>query len=121
VVERGDELLYCAGALADAYLELGGEVLYCGKPYAPIYQAAVARAAALRGEPPALRRVLAIGDSVRTDLKGAASFGVDCLFVVSGIHAEEFGGRGSLDLSALQASFTAAGVAPKAVTRRLAW
>jgi ribonucleotide monophosphatase NagD (HAD superfamily) len=65
--------------------------------------------------------VLAIGDSVRTDLKGAVSFGVDCLFVISGLHAEEAGGREGPDLSALNAMFAAAGVAPKAVTARLAW
>jgi HAD superfamily hydrolase (TIGR01459 family) len=122
VVERGDTLVYCAGALADAYAELGGEVLYCGKPYAPIYEAALGSAAALRGgEAPARRRVLAIGDSVRTDLKGAASFGIDSLFVISGIHAEEFGGREAPDLSSLTAIFAAGGVAPKAIMRGLAW
>jgi HAD superfamily hydrolase (TIGR01459 family) len=122
VVERGDELIYCAGALADAYAELGGEVLYCGKPHAPIYQAALRQAEALRGgKTPPLHRVLAIGDSVRTDLKGAASFGLDCLFVVSGIHAEELGGREVTDLSALNAIFTAANLAPKAVAHRLQW
>jgi HAD superfamily hydrolase (TIGR01459 family) len=122
VVERGDALVYCAGALADAYLELGGEVLYCGKPHAPIYAAALGKAAAFRGgEVPPLERVLAVGDSVRTDLKGAASFGVDCLFVISGIHAEEFGGREAPDLSGLDAMFAAAGVAPKAVARKLEW
>ena len=121
VVERGDELVYCAGAIADAYAAIGGEVLYCGKPYAPIYQAAVAKAAALRAEPAALARVLAIGDSVRTDLKGASAFGLDCLFVVSALHAEDAGGRGAPDLLGLSATFLAAGVTPKAVTRRLAW
>jgi HAD superfamily hydrolase (TIGR01459 family) len=122
VVERGDELVYCAGALADAYVALGAEVLYCGKPYAPIYEAALGKAAVFRGgETPPRKRVLAIGDSVRTDLKGAASFGVDCLFVTSGIHAEDFGGRGALDLSGLDAMFAAAGVTPKAVTRKLTW
>ena len=122
VVERGETLVYCAGALADAYAELGGEVLYCGKPHAPIYEAALAKAATLRGgTAPPLARVLAVGDSVRTDLKGAASFGVDCLFVTSGIHAEEFGSREAPDLAALNAAFAAAGVAPKAVTRGLKW
>jgi HAD superfamily hydrolase (TIGR01459 family) len=121
VVERGDELVYCAGAIADAYAEIGGQVLYCGKPHAPIYEAALGKAAALRGGPSALARVLAIGDSVRTDLKGAALFGLDCLFVVSGLHADEAGGRGAPDLSGLNATFAAAGVAPKAITRRLAW
>jgi HAD superfamily hydrolase (TIGR01459 family) len=122
VVERGDELVYCAGALADAYAALGGEVLYCGKPYAPIYQAALARAAITRGGAmPALARVLAIGDAVRTDLKGAAAFGIDSVFVISGIHAEESGGRETPDLASLNAIFAAAGVAPKAVVRGLEW
>ncbi len=122
VVERGDTLLYCAGALADAYVELGGEALYCGKPHAPIYEVALGKAAACRGgEVPPRSRVLAIGDSIRTDLQGAASFGVDCLFVTSGIHAEEFGGCEAPDLSGVNAMFAAAGVAPKALTRKLEW
>ncbi len=122
VVERGDTLVYCAGALADAYAALGGEVLYCGKPYAPIYETALKRAAALRGgQAPVRKRVLAIGDSVRTDLKGAAAFGLDCMFVTSGIHAEEYGSREAPDLDALDAIFTAAGVNPRAAMRGLAW
>jgi HAD superfamily hydrolase (TIGR01459 family) len=122
VVERGDELVYCAGALADVYAALGGEVLYCGKPHAPIYEAALGKAAAFRGgEVPPLRRVLAIGDSVRTDLKGAAAFGIDCLFVISGIHAEDLGGRDVPDPAGLNTVFDAAEVAPRAVTRALAW
>jgi HAD superfamily hydrolase (TIGR01459 family) len=122
VVERGATLVYCAGALADAYLGLGGQVLYCGKPHAPIYDAALAAAAALRGgQMPARRRVLAIGDSVRTDLKGAQAFGLDYIFVTSGIHAEEYGSREAPDLAALDAILAAAGVTPKAVMRALAW
>jgi HAD superfamily hydrolase (TIGR01459 family) len=122
VVERGDTLVYCAGALADAYAELGGEVLYCGKPHAPIYQAALATAGALRGgSTPPLARVLAIGDSVRTDLIGAKAFGIESVFVVSGIHAEELGGREAPDLGALNPIFAAAGVTPRAVMRGLAW
>ncbi|HUI14384.1 MAG TPA: TIGR01459 family HAD-type hydrolase [Xanthobacteraceae bacterium] len=121
VVERGDALVYCAGALADAYAALGGEVLYCGKPYAPIYETALAKAAALRGAPPVRQRVLAIGDSVRTDLKGAAAFGLDYMFVTSGIHAEEYGSRDAPDRAALDAIFNTAGVAPKAVMSGLVW
>jgi HAD superfamily hydrolase (TIGR01459 family) len=122
VVERGEALVYCAGALADAYAELGGEVLYCGKPHAPIYEAALATAQALRGGAALPRqRVLAIGDSVRTDLIGAASFGIECLFVTSGIHAEEYGGRQSPSLDALNGIFAAAGVAPRAILRGLKW
>ena len=121
VVERGDRLVYCAGAIADLYASLGGEVLYAGKPHRPIYEAALARAMASCGTKPALNRVLAIGDSVRTDLAGAAKFGVDCLFVTAGIHAEELGSRDNPDAATLRQIFAHADVAPKAVTRRLMW
>lgn len=122
VVERGDALVYCAGELADAYAARGGKVLYCGKPYAPIYETALAMAAALRGGRAVRReRVLAIGDSVRTDLKGAAGFGVDAIFVTSGLHAEQYGLREAPDMAALNKVFAAAGVAPKAVMSGLAW
>jgi HAD superfamily hydrolase (TIGR01459 family) len=122
VVERGETLVYCAGALADAYAALGGAVLYCGKPHVPIYETALAKAASLRGgTPPPLNRVLAIGDSVRTDLAGAASFGLDCLFVTSGLHAEQYGSREAPDVEALNAMFNAANVAPKAIIRGLLW
>ena len=122
VVERGDTLVYCAGALADAYAALGGEVLYCGKPHAPIYDMALSTAAALRGgRIPARDRVLAIGDSVRTDLKGAAAFGLDVMFVTSGLHAEHYGSREAPDLEALNKVFAEAGVAPRAVMTGLKW
>src|SRR5690606_193111 len=71
VVERGDTLVYCAGAIADAYAALGGDVLYAGKPYRPIYEQALSLAERLRGKPVTPSRVLAIGDSIRTDLAGA--------------------------------------------------
>ena len=121
VVERGDKLVYCAGALADLYAEMGGDVLYAGKPHPPIYQEALARIAAVRGMAPPLSRVLAIGDSVRTDLTGATGMGIDCLFVTAGIHAEELGGREDPNLEALTKMFAAAGIAPKAVMRGLVW
>ena len=121
VVERGDQLLYCAGALADLYGTLGGEVFYAGKPHRPIYDQALERIAGLRGVAAPLARVLAIGDSVRTDLKGASNRGIDCLFVTAGIHAEELGERHNPDPAALTRIFAEAGIAPKAVTRRLMW
>jgi HAD superfamily hydrolase (TIGR01459 family) len=121
VVERGDELVYCAGAIADLYESLGGEVLWAGKPHRPIYEQALAAAATLRGAEMPLQRVLAIGDSVRTDITGAARFGADSLFVTGGIHAEELGQRHDPDPATLEKIFAAAGVQPTAVTRRLAW
>jgi HAD superfamily hydrolase (TIGR01459 family) len=121
VVERGDRLVYCAGAVADLYRTLGGEVIYAGKPHRPIYTEALAMAGRMRGRATPLGRVLAIGDSVRTDLAGAAAIEVDCLFVTAGIHAEELGERDDPDLAVLERIFAQAGVRPKAVTRRLVW
>ena len=121
VVERGPQLVYCAGAIADLYATMGGEVLYAGKPYRPIYDMALDRAHAASGRRAALSRVLAIGDLVRTDLKGARAIGVDFLFVTSGIHAEELGGRERPDGALLKTTFAAAGEMPKAVMRELTW
>jgi HAD superfamily hydrolase (TIGR01459 family) len=119
VVERGDHLIWCAGALAQAYEEIGGEVIYAGKPYAPIYDLALARAGKLRGKPVARDRVLAIGDGVRTDLVGAVRQGIDCLFVAAGIHAAE------LDIDGANGPkadiFARAGAWPAALIRRLVW
>ncbi|HLH96868.1 MAG TPA: TIGR01459 family HAD-type hydrolase [Xanthobacteraceae bacterium] len=121
VVERGEKLVYCAGAIADLYAAAGGEVVYAGKPYRPIYEQAVAVAASRRGGEIKPARILAIGDSIHTDLKGAAAFGIDCLFVTCGIHAEELGGRERPDRAALDQAFAASGLAPKAVMQRLVW
>jgi len=121
VVERGDQLVYCAGAIADLYAHSGGDVIYAGKPYRPIYEQAITRAQALRGRAVDHARVMAIGDSVRTDLKGAAAFNIDSLFVTAGIHAQELGGRNEPDPAALRDILTAAGVSPTAVMRRLEW
>ena len=121
VVERGPRLVYCAGAIADLYATMGGEVIYAGKPYRPIYEMALQKAEIAAGRKAPLDRVLAIGDSVRTDLKGARAVGVDFLFVTSGIHAEELGGREQPDTAALAATFAAAGDMPKALMRELVW
>lgn len=121
VVERGNKMVYCAGAVADLYAGMGGEVVYAGKPYRPIYEMALAKAEAAAGRTVARKRVLAIGDSIRTDLTGAHGFGVDFLFVTSGIHAEELGGRDSPDTAVLKAKFAAAGAMPAAVMRELVW
>jgi HAD superfamily hydrolase (TIGR01459 family) len=121
VVHRGDKMVYCAGAVADLYATMGGEVVYAGKPYRPIYEMALSKAEAAKGRKIALNRVLAIGDSIRTDLTGAHKFGADFLFVTSGIHVEELGPRDNPDLSALEKKFTAAGATPTAVMRELVW
>ena len=86
VIHRGDTLIYCAGALARRYEELGGSVVYAGKPYTPIYDRALTLAEQIRGEPIEKPRMLAIGDGMRTDVTGAARAGLDVLFVTGGIH-----------------------------------
>lgn len=89
IVQRGDRLIYCSGALADIYATLGGEIIMAGKPYAPIYEAAYETLGRLMGRRPAPERILAIGDGLPTDVLGARSAGLDCLFVTSGIHAAD--------------------------------
>jgi len=121
VVERGEKLIYCAGAVAQLYEQLGGEVMYAGKPHRPIYDAALARIAAARGAPIPTARVLAIGDSIRTDLAGAAALGIDGVFIIRGIHAEELGQRDDPDLERLCRLFAEAGITPRAVMRELTW
>jgi HAD superfamily hydrolase (TIGR01459 family) len=92
VVERGDRLVPCAGAIAVAYEEIGGRAYYAGKPHRPVYDAALAMGAKLRGgQPVSLDRILAVGDAMRTDIAGAAAFGIDSLLVARGIHAVELG------------------------------
>jgi HAD superfamily hydrolase (TIGR01459 family) len=118
VVERGDRLIYCAGAIAELYRELGGEVIFYGKPHRPIYERAMQLAGERRGGAIDPRRVLAIGDSVRTDLAGAHGFGIDLLFVTRGIHAEDFEGIDQLDPASVKELF---GHPPRALTRELKW
>jgi HAD superfamily hydrolase (TIGR01459 family) len=118
VVERGDRLIYCAGAIAELYRELGGEVIFYGKPHRPIYDRAMELAAERRGKLTPHDRVLAIGDSVRTDLTGAHAFGINCLFVTRGIHAGDFEGIDQLDPASVKELF---GHPPLALIRELRW
>ncbi len=118
VVERGDRLVYCAGAIAELYRELGGDVIFYGKPHRPIYQRAIELAAERRNQATPLSRVLAIGDLVRTDLAGAHGFGINCLFVTRGIHAGDFEGIDQLDPASVKELF---GHPPLALMRELRW
>jgi len=110
VIHRGADLVYCAGALAQAYEALGGEVAYAGKPHPPIYEAALAACAQALGRKPA--RVLAIGDGFRTDVNGARAQGLDVLFVAGGIHRDEALVAGEPDPAGLAALFAREGYTP---------
>ena len=91
VVERGAQIIHCAGAIAQIYEELGGEVIYAGKPYKPVYDAALDVASSLNRKLPDLKRTLMIGDAIRTDVAGARTIGCASLFVMRGIHMHELG------------------------------
>jgi HAD superfamily hydrolase (TIGR01459 family) len=88
VVQRGERLLYCGGALARLYEELGGNAIMAGKPHGPIYDIALASGEAALGQAVSRNRVLAIGDGLATDIAGASSQGLHTLFIARGIHAE---------------------------------
>ena len=121
VVHVGDRLLYCSGAIADRYEKLGGKVIQAGKPHAPIYERAMEIAQKICGRPIDRARVLAIGDGMRTDIKGACDFGLDALFVADGIHQDDVNGAGGLDLARLAAFLENANSRPKAAIERLCW
>ena len=80
IVHRGNKEEYCAGYIAKIFEELGGKVTYYGKPHKEIYQICL--------KPN--EKVLAIGDNLRTDIKGANNLNKDCLFISNGIHRNEF-------------------------------
>ena len=80
VVHRGEKQEYCAGTIARIFNELGGRVIYFGKPYPDIYNFCIQKN----------ERVLAIGDNIRTDIKGANNMKFDSLFIINGVHKKEF-------------------------------
>jgi HAD superfamily hydrolase (TIGR01459 family) len=118
LVERGYKLVYCAGALAQIYAEDGGEVIYAGKPYAPIYELAAEIITERAGRPVPRSDILAIGDGIHTDMAGAADFGLDAVFVASGLHIGP-GGEGLDDVRL--AELFEGRKAPRAAMPALAW
>ena len=114
VVQRGGVLIYCAGALARLYESMGGTSIYYGKPYAPIYAAAIELARS-RHE---VGRALAIGDGLETDIRGANAAGVDALFIADGIHGENIA---EVTTPVIAALFAQAGVEARGAMRALVW
>src|SRR5262249_42993731 len=116
----GDRLIWCAGAVAREYEAIGGRVVMAGKPFAPIYELAFRELEALTGAPVAKNRLLAIGDGVGTDVKGANGQGVDCLFIAAGVHGDALMTNGALDVAKAEAALAAEGVTANYVMRELA-
>lgn len=121
VVEHGDRLIYCGGALADLYEARGGMILMAGKPYRPIYTEALRLAEQAAGKSLDRSRILAIGDSVRTDAIGAASAGLDLLFVTGSIHAAEIDAFGNPDPAAIELLLAPSGANLAGFMPRLVW
>lgn len=118
VVERGERLVYCAGALAALYAELGGETRISGKPYRPIYEAAMAAARSLSGSADKARTI-AVGDGLATDVKGAQDYGLDVLYIGAGIHARNYAGSDDVDEGRLEAYLAEQGATPRFWMQRL--
>jgi HAD superfamily hydrolase (TIGR01459 family) len=91
IVDRGEQRLYCAGSLALAYEQAGGKVVWFGKPHRPTYEQSFHLLEELAGREIAADAVLAIGDGIRTDVKGGLDYGLDVLFVTGGLSAAELG------------------------------
>lgn len=100
VVDRGETREWCAGALAALYTEMGGESLYFGKPHPPVYDLA-RRRLSNAGPPVPESRLLAVGDGIQTDIKGALGEDIDSLFVTGGLAARETGTARQPDPDAL--------------------
>ena len=118
LVERGHRLVFCAGALAHLYEQDGGKVIYAGKPYAPIYELAAETIAGRAGRQVDRSEILAIGDGIHTDMAGATGFGLDAVFVASGLHVGP-GGEGLDDLRL--AELFEGRKRPRAAMPALAW
>lgn len=116
-VRLGGRLIFCAGALADVYESLGGTVVYAGKPHAPIYELSLRRIEEIAGRNIPASRVLAVGDGVMTDIKGANDKGIDAVLIAGegGVH------EGPLSSAELTASLSKAGVRVRAAMERLRW
>jgi HAD superfamily hydrolase (TIGR01459 family) len=118
VVMHGAKLALCAGALAQWYENEGGQVRWHGKPYRSVYDSCLTLLGIADRS-----RILAVGDSLRTDIAGAAAAGLDSLFVIDGIHAKEFGilGESDPDFARIETALAAGRFHPVAVIRRLRW
>lgn len=121
VVEVGDELILCAGGIADEYENLGGKTLIAGKPFAPIYKTAIAEAEELSDRKFDKSKILAIGDGMPTDIKGAQDFGLDVLYISGGIHAAEYGPVEDPNDVGVQDFLAANSAKPVAYLPRLVW
>ena len=117
MVNHGTQPALCAGALAEHYEALGGRVRWHGKPFPSVYESCLKLLGIADHS-----RVLAVGDSLRTDIAGANGAGLDSLLIAGqGIHADEFAPAGHLDLARISAAASTAGAQPTMVAAKFNW
>ena len=92
-VERGERLVYCAGALANAYAATGGKVIYAGKPHSAIYEKAFTVLERRAGMRIPHERILCVGDNAHTDMAGARRLDLDAVFIASRLHFPDLSPR----------------------------
>lgn len=110
VVQHGNRMIWCAGAIARDYEAIGGKVIMAGKPFAPIYDLARKELATIAGRTIDPARTLCIGDGVVTDIAGANAQRLDSLFIAAGIHGEALWTDGKLDPAKVDAALAAENV-----------
>ena len=120
-VERGADVIYAAGAIAALYEEMGGQIVYAGKPYRPIYDLATAKINELAGRDIPPEQILAIGDGINTDIKGAIDAGIAPLFIPSGVHVEGHSPEVPLSSTEVSNIFKDKGFRPIASLMQLIW
>src|SRR3569833_3412593 len=121
IVEHGGRIIYCGGALADLYEAHGGRIQMSGKPYRPIYDEALRLAERAAGKALDRGRILAIGDSVRTDAIGAANAGLDQQNNTNTNHAQKHEANKTPEPEAIRALVAPSGARLKGFMPRLAW
>lgn len=122
VVQRGAQMIYCAGSLAELYETLGGKVWYAGKPHLPVYEKVDSALAKAAGRPVPRRRALMIGDGLKTDVKGGNNAGLPVLLIAGGIHGADFAGpNGKPDEIRIGEQLAKAGLTAIAASASLTW
>lgn len=114
-------MIWCAGSLANAYSELGGNTLVAGKPNKPIYDLALATLGEIIGHEADKGSIVAIGDGMPTDVAGAINNGFDLIYISAGIHNAHYGPAENPDEYALQEYLASHNVNPNFWMPRLSW
>lgn len=107
VVRMGERLMWCAGTVAAQYEKMGGKVIMAGKPHPPVYRLAFAEIEDRAGRVIDVNRMLAIGDGIGTDIRGANAAGIDAMFIASGMHGEALRTNGAIDSAKVAAALAA--------------